>query len=116
MRTVTLVVAAFFVSCTSMLVPHPDPPVGSAAAAVDAEAAPPPCTQAEFDANDERPDAADAADAAPPHIEGPTLGAVQFTPHCITIKQGQSVSFTADFSKHPLRPVGGDANNPIQTV
>ncbi len=48
-------------------------------------------------------------------VQGPLgSGPVQYTPNCMSIKVGQSVTFQeGDFSNHPLEPVGGDTPSPI---
>lgn len=69
------------------------------------------CTPADFAASDE------TAAAAPRAIAFPMGGApAQFTPHCMKIKVGQSVSWNGNFSAHPLEAMGGDSGNPIAQV
>ncbi len=47
-------------------------------------------------------------------ITGPTgASPAQYTPNCIHVKVGQSVTFNSDFTDHPLEPSGGDSPNPI---
>jgi plastocyanin len=48
-------------------------------------------------------------------VQGPSgSGPVQYTPSCMTIKTGQSVTFQeGDFSNHPLEPVNGTMPSPI---
>ena len=56
-----------------------------------------------------------AADAR--KITFPTGAPEQFSPPCMKIKVGQSVTWTGgDFSVHPLEPAGGDSPTPIDTV
>jgi len=43
---------------------------------------------------------------------GPTPA--QYSPACVHVKVGQSVTFNLDFSDHPMQPFGGDTGNPIQ--
>lgn len=72
------------------------------------------CTQAEFD-----------------HVADPAVGGdytaddsvtitfpleskpAQYTNRCIKVKVGAEVTFTGDFSRHPLEPSGGDTPTPI---
>lgn len=37
----------------------------------------------------------------------------QYSPPCMRIKVGQTVTWTGDFASHPLEKFGGDADNPI---
>ncbi len=37
----------------------------------------------------------------------------QYTPNCVHVKVGQTVTFNADFVNHPLQPFNGDTPNPI---
>lgn len=57
----------------------------------------------------------DTDPAATRVIQGPPgSGPVQFTPSCMAVHAGQSVTFQqADFSNHPLMPQNGDTPNPI---
>jgi plastocyanin len=36
-----------------------------------------------------------------------------YTPSCMTVRVGQSVTWTGDFTAHPLESFGGDAMSPI---
>jgi plastocyanin len=38
---------------------------------------------------------------------------MQFNPHCLKIKAGQSVTWNGSFTNHPLEAMGGDMGNPI---
>ncbi len=40
-------------------------------------------------------------------------GAAQYSTPCMTVRVGQSVTWTGGFTTHPLEPANGDANNPI---
>jgi plastocyanin len=49
-------------------------------------------------------------------IAGPTTAtAAQYSPNCVHIKVGQSVTWTSDFTNHPLVPTSGvgSSGNPI---
>ncbi|MEO6573469.1 MAG: hypothetical protein ABIP89_06500 [Polyangiaceae bacterium] len=71
------------------------------------------CTQASIDTNDQ------TAAASPRSITFPTRVVDVYTPSCMKIKVGQSVTWSsADgggqaFLSHPLFPYGGDADTPI---
>ena len=53
----------------------------------------------------------------PRAISFPTgLSAAQYTPNCIKIKVGQSVTWNGSFTNHPLMPFNGDSNNPVTTT
>jgi len=39
---------------------------------------------------------------------------VQYSPPCMKIKAGQSVTWTGSFTNHPLEAMNGDAGNPIK--
>ena len=55
--------------------------------------------------------------AAGATVNGPTTAApAQYSPACVHIKVGQSVTFNSSFSAHPLAAFGGDTGNPIQTT
>jgi plastocyanin len=59
----------------------------------------------------------DDTTSAAPAIMGPTdANPAQYTPNCIHIKVGQSVTWTSDFSAHPLEQAGGSSGSPIQTT
>lgn len=47
-------------------------------------------------------------------VTGPT-GATpaQYTPNCVHVKVGGTVTFNSDFANHPLGAFGGDTPNPI---
>lgn len=47
-------------------------------------------------------------------VNGPT-GATpaQYSPNCVHIKTGQTVTFALDFTDHPMQPFGGDTPSPI---
>jgi plastocyanin len=65
------------------------------------------CTATEFTSND-------LSTAATPTIVGPTTSSpTQYAPNCITIKAGQSVTWTSDFTDHPLDVNGGSTPTPI---
>ena len=50
-------------------------------------------------------------------INGPTTAAAaQYSPNCIHVKVGQSVTWNSDFADHPLVAFGGDSPNPIQST
>jgi len=50
-------------------------------------------------------------------INGPaTAAAAQYSPNCIHVKVGQSVTWNSDFADHPLVAFGGDSPNPIQST
>lgn len=58
------------------------------------------------------------AAGAPRTITGPSgLAASQWSPHCMRIKAGQSVTWSvaATFAAHPLEAAGGDSSSPIVT-
>ncbi len=40
----------------------------------------------------------------------------QYSPACLEIKSGQSVTWSGSFSNHPLEPGGGTSNSPIQVT
>jgi plastocyanin len=73
------------------------------------------CSQADFDANDKTA----VAGAAERAIHFTTAVVNQYSPPCMKIKAGQSVTWSsADgrgqaFASHPLEPAGGSANSPI---
>ena len=47
-------------------------------------------------------------------ISFPTgLSPAQYTPNCIKIKVGQTVTWNGAFANHPLMPFNGDSNNPV---
>jgi len=47
-------------------------------------------------------------------VTGPTgASPSQYSPNCVHIKVGQSVTFNVDFTDHPLEPSGGNTPNPI---
>lgn len=50
-------------------------------------------------------------------IDFPT-GAIpsQYTPNCMRVKAGQTVTWNGAFASHPLMASGGDAGNPITTT
>jgi plastocyanin len=49
-----------------------------------------------------------------PTITGPSGGSPsQYTPNCVHIKVGQSVTWNVDFSGHPLEAFGGTTPSPI---
>jgi len=55
------------------------------------------CTDADFAANDH------SADSDPRVIQGPTgTDPTQYTPHCMRIKAGQTVTFDTDVTGHPI--------------
>jgi hypothetical protein len=55
------------------------------------------CTAADFAANDH------TADSDPRAIQGPTGAAPsQYTPHCMRIRAGQTVTITTDVTDHPI--------------
>lgn len=50
-------------------------------------------------------------------IDGPMdFNPVQFSPNCVQIKAGQSVTWNVDFAAHPLAASGGDSPSPIATT
>jgi len=67
------------------------------------------------------------ADGGPASVNGCTTfadetasgGAIAWdfnvTPKCVKVKVGQAVTWTGDFSFHPLAPFNGDTPNPITT-
>ena len=59
-----------------------------------------------------------AADAGAATITGPAGGALpaQYTPNCVKIKVGGSVTWNSGFASHPLGPSGGDTPNPITST
>ena len=61
------------------------------------------CTAMDFAANDRRADAASRVIAFP---SGAAPG--PYTPRCITISAGQSVTWNGDFASHPLEQFGGN--------
>jgi plastocyanin len=40
----------------------------------------------------------------------------QYTPNCVHIKVGQSVTWNSNFTSHPLAPFNGDTPNPITST
>ena len=69
------------------------------------------CTAADFAANDL------SAAGASRTISFPTTAApAQYTPACITIGAGQSVTWNGAFASHPLQQSGGDASMLITTT
>ncbi len=66
------------------------------------------CTPYDFTMNDHR------APADPRVITFPyDPNAVQYSPRCIKISVGQTITWRGDFRYHPLEPAGGDAPSPI---
>jgi plastocyanin len=66
------------------------------------------CSDATFTANDH------TAAGDPRAISFPAGQApAQYSPSCMTIKVGQTVTWSGAFSLHPLEPAGGDASTPI---
>lgn len=50
-------------------------------------------------------------------IDFPTgVSAAQYTPNCLKVKAGQSVTWNGSFPNHPLMAFGGDSGNPITTT
>ena len=50
-------------------------------------------------------------------ITFPMVGApMQYSPACVHIKAGQSVTWTGAFASHPLQPEGGAVPNPVTSV
>jgi plastocyanin len=50
-------------------------------------------------------------------IEGPKdFNPAQFSPNCVEIRAGQSVTWNVDFAAHPLAASGGDSPSPIATT
>jgi plastocyanin len=66
------------------------------------------CDNTGYDANDET-----AANATRTITFPMDLAPVQFSPHCMKIKAGQSVTWNGQFPSHPLEAMGGDTGNPI---
>ena len=55
-----------------------------------------------------------SADGGATVISGPTnANPTQYTPNCVTIKAGGSVTWTSAFGSHPLQPSGGTTPSPI---
>jgi plastocyanin len=46
----------------------------------------------------------------------PTATPMQFSPNCMSIKAGQSVTWTGDFTDHPFEPMPALDNDPIMEV
>lgn len=56
----------------------------------------------------------DETDAGTPTITGPSSATpAQYTPNCVHIKVGQSVTWTSNFGSHPLQAAGGTTPSPI---
>ncbi len=50
-------------------------------------------------------------------ITGPSdFNPAQYTPNCVHVKVGQSVTWNVDLTDHPLAPAGGDTPNPINPI
>ncbi len=55
--------------------------------------------------------------AAGATVTGPSgASAAQYTPNCVHIKVGQSVTWSSNFTSHPLVPFNGDTPNPITST
>jgi plastocyanin len=55
--------------------------------------------------------------AAGATVTGPSGSApAQYSPACVHIKAGQSVTWNVDLTAHPLEAFGGDTPSPIQTT
>jgi plastocyanin len=55
--------------------------------------------------------------SATPTITGPSTSTpAQFTPNCVHIKVGQSVTWNVNMGPHPLGASGGNTPTPIQTT
>ena len=109
-RILSLTVAAVAASAACASSSSPGGGVGTpdASTADAASAAVNGCAAADFAASDHT--AANDARA----ISFPSSGApMQYSPHCMTVKVGQSVTWSGNFLAHPLEAVGGDAGNPI---
>jgi plastocyanin len=127
MRTASRILGAFLVSCSSSSTTATDaggagsdtgtPSDGGAETATDARLDVGDadqlngCTAAIFSSNDH------TAAADPRRITFPS-GPVpdQFTPQCMTIRAGQSVTWTGAFESHPFAPFGGATATPIPST
>lgn len=50
-------------------------------------------------------------------ITGPSGGSPsQYSPNCVHVHTGQSVTWNSNFTSHPLAAFGGDTPNPIQAT
>ena len=109
-RTLAIVACASLVSVAACSSGSSSPAGGGDASSNDAgivadgaldtgiDASPPNgCSAADFAANDH------TADADARVIQGPTdATATQYTPHCMRIRVGQTVTWKSDFTHHPL--------------
>jgi plastocyanin len=87
-----------------------DAPVDAPAeASVDAGKPVNGCTDADFTSND-LTDPGAAREIFFPKTAAPA----QYSPRCIMIQAGQSVTWSGAFSSHPLEPAGGDPGTPIK--
>ena len=71
------------------------------------------CTQADFDATDARAPAGDAGASVRAITFPKGLPVAQYTPRCMKIKVGETVSWTGGFDIHPMEAFPADPNNPI---
>jgi plastocyanin len=88
------------------------PDAGTDTGAVDASTAPVNgCGPAQFAANDH------SAPSDPRAIAFATTSTpMQFSPSCMSIQVGQTVTWNGDFSDHPLEPMPSVADDPIMDV
>lgn len=83
-------------------------------AAADAPSGPPiRCDQADFDKT-AGPGGGDFTAFPGADITFPrTAAPAQYTNRCVKVKVGSDITFSGDFSLHPLEPAGGDTPSPI---
>jgi plastocyanin len=75
------------------------------------------CHSTDFDAPMSMATGGDYTSATSVAITFPTGGApAQYTNRCIKVKVGTVVTFTGNFSAHPLEQNGGDTPTPIPTI
>jgi len=109
-----LVCAALVAGCSSGTTnpsPSPTPTQNPPAQAPDAGQAPPPPPEVNGCTSYADMTAGGAT------IDGPMdFNPAQFSPNCVQIKAGQSVTWNVDFAAHPLAASGGDSPSPIATT
>lgn len=110
MRSPTPILCASLFALASCSCPNPSG-AGSAdggGGTDDAAAAMPVngCTAADFAANDRRAESAARVIAFP---STPAPG--PYTPRCITVSAGQTVTWNGDFASHPLEQFGGNESS-----
>ena len=57
-----------------------------------------------------------ATDARAISFPGPGMAPMQYTPACMTIRAGQSVTWSGGLGTHPLEAFGGDVATPIMAT